>query len=387
MNLNRLQNVLLFLLVMVLAVSLAFCSSLSLMEYLRIFILGSAVALLFATFPRTFGASYTRKCVLGFSYAFILYALDPNTNSVIKFGATQNISNIYRLVTAILLLAALITWLIPVATRTIGVKKWCKQFSRTELYLLAALVSFGLIGMVLEVLFIHESAASFYNSLLRGTKIIDCSVVFLLITHAFNSSSHSTPGSWRYTILVIALLAFSAFISLIGGARAYSAYSSARKWKTKSGTVPGRERLLRVFSLNSEEAASLYEAGYAAGIKKWDKVHARLKRADKFKRDFVVEAEALAFIAENRYTAAISTLETLPIEYTIKSDISPGLNAITTQIKAGTEISSLPYLAGLLTLHTDRSKESRIFLDEFLISEPNHANATYFRSYNDSSVN
>jgi len=382
MNLTRIQNVLLILLVMVMAVSLAFCTSLSLMEYLRLFILGCAAALIFAAYPQTFGKSYTRKSILGCAYAFILYALDPNTNSTIKFGDVQSASIAYRLLTGIIIIAAVIIWLIPIATREIHIKEWGKQFSRIELYVIAILVSFGLVGMVLEMLFIDEGVSSFFSSVLRGTKIIECIMVFMLITHALDSKAGT--GNWRYTILVIALLSFCAFTSLVGGARAFAAYRTARltKWNT-SGKNVSREKLLRVFSLNSREAWTIYEAGYAAGKREWDLAHTRLKQAENYQRNSLVEAEALAYSAENQYAAAIRALESLPLQYTIHNDLAAGLKPITDKIKAGTEDASLSYLAGLLIMHQGRAEESHAFLDEFLSVVPNHANATFFRYHDD----
>lgn len=378
---TRLQNVLLILLVMLIGVSAAFCISLSLMEYLRIFILGIALALILAAFPRTFGRSYTRKCVLGGAFAFVLYALDPNTNSVLKFGSVQSMISGYRMLTFFILIPAVILWLLPLATSKITLREWQKQFTRTEIYLIAALVCFGIVTMILELLFVQEGATTMYNSVLRGTKIIDCVLLFMLVTHAF--ATQGGEGLWRYTVLVISFLIFCAFSSLVGGARVAAAYHTAR---LPGKTMPGadsatdtRERLLRVFSLNSREAWNVYAAGYAAGIRDWETAHVRLKATETFPRDSLKESEAQAFLKEKRYDAAIRILETLPLDYRFQGDVTAQLDALTDQLKKGAKDPSLLYLAGLLAMHAEREEESSTFFNEFLLLETNHANAVYFR--------
>jgi hypothetical protein len=381
MTLTRIQNVLLILLVMLIGVSAAFCISLSLMEYLRIFILGIALALIFAAFPRSFGRSYARKCVLAGAFVFVLYALDPNTNSILKFGSAQGMVSGYRMLSFLILLAAMVLWLLPLVIRKISFRDWRKQFTRTEIYLIAILVSFGIVTMVLELLFVQEGATTMYNSILRGTKIIDCVFLFLLVTHAFDTQG--SEGMWRYTVLIISFLIFCAFSSLVGGARAARAYHAARLPRKNTpqaaGTIDTREKLLRVFSLNSREAWNVYEAGYAAGMRDWKTVHARLKATETYPRDTLKESEAQAFLNEKQYAAAIRILETLPLDYRFEGSVTSYLDDITDEIKQGTKDPSLLYLAGLLSMHSSREGESRTFFNEFLSIETNHANAVYFR--------
>ncbi len=381
MTFTRIQNILMILLAVLLVVSCFFCFSLSLMEYLRIFILGVVVTIVFLSAPLTFSDQYIRRAFLAGAYVYLIYALDPNVNSVI---ASTTIS-LYRVISALLIYSAFLLWLLPVITSDTRFSAWRKNVTRIELYCIGIVCCISIVLLVLEILFTAEKIQTPLFTVLRGTKLLDGVVLYLLITRGLQSDNDFSTR--QYNIMVYGFLVFSAFATLAGGARAYEAYTLARipnanqfMLSVRRSPEDTRENVLRVFSLNSSEAALVYDAGYYAGRQEHKKSAELLSKAQDYPRDSLLEAALQSALEQQRYPAALRELEALPESFAFTRSFTQAISSISARLKQPEPDPSLYYIAGLLNLHAGSRAQASTFFDEYLHCVSNHANALYFKA-------
>ncbi len=386
MRRNRPENIVLWLLVGILVISLPFCFKLLLVEYVRLFILGTALALVCVTFPRAFQDSYYRMCFLAGAYAYTLWLLDPAVNGVAFFGQGAKAFNTYRILSLLILLAATVVWVFPLVTRKEAFAGFMSRFTQADGYVLVGICCVGLMFTVMESVRAMKGGGGLADGLMRGTKFIDCALAYLLVVRC--SQSNATAERRRVYTLAISFLAFCVFASLVGAGRAAAAYHVARippkmdvskglERRNKLKTL--RENLLRVFSLNSREALIVYEAGYRAGREEWEASLKQLEKKSPFPRLGVEEAALTAELASGRHREAVRRLEAMPASYIVGT--YPSQQFVTTVLDILRNASVKPemyYLAGLMAMHTGRNDEMEKYMTEFLSSAPNHANATYF---------
>jgi len=393
------ERIIMWLMVSLLAVSLLFCLNLLVVEYIRILILGMSLAILCVTFPGNFYKSHIRVSFIAGAYAYVLWLFDPAVNGVAFFDEGAKVFNFYRIVSLGILLTAAVIWLFPVATRKISFEEFKEKFTKNDIYVLIGILSVGVLLTLMEVTRAYSEKRSFAEAVLKGTKLIDCALVYILILRG-SLRGRSSEKKRVYTLLY-AFLIFCVFTSLVGAGQVAVAYYKVRipeKLEKSVGVTRAkrlaelRERLLRVFSLNSHEALIIYEAGYSAGQKQWKRSLEQLNKASKISRIAIEEEKIISEIKTGLYSKAIQRLEGMPINYRFASFYSDEIaSGLLKKLKSKEVEDSDYYLAGLLYMHLGNKDKAKEYFSEFLSSSSNNANALYFlyggnknklRSYN-----
>ena len=376
--------------VSLLAVSILFCLNLLVVEYIRILILGMALAIVCITYPGEFQKSHVRVGFIAAAYAYALWLFDPAVNGVAFFGEGARVINFYRIVSFSILLSATVIWLFPVATRKVSFKDFLFKFTQGDKYILIGILSIGVLLTLLEIVRAYNEKTSIIEAALKGTKLIDCALVYILIVRGIVTDRSFSEKKRIYTLLY-AFLFFSVFISLVGAGRAAVAYYRVRvpeKVMKATGItrqrrlIKLRERLLRIFSLNSHETLVIYEAGYAAGRKQWEASLEKLNEASKIPRSAIEEEKFIAEIKNGLYSKAIRRLEKMPLNHKFASFHSAEIITDLLEKLKSSKVDNIDYyLAGLFYLHLGNNKASKKYFEEFLSASSNSANALYF--YND----
>ena len=361
--------------------ALPFSLSLQLMEYLRVCVLGLALALLYATFARTFQKRYLCLSALAASYAYLLLLLDPATNTSKYVGEPPPVS-LFRAMTLAFLLTALLLWMLAAILKGYAQSSWYRQFRRADGYVLAIVGGMALVFTALDVVKATIEHRSVVHAVLGGTKYLDCLVAYFLI---LRGACVELPGlRIRVRILLFSVLVFCAGVTMVGGFRAVRTYYYVRlpeKDAEARQELSHRERLLRVFFLNSREAGLVYESGYSAGLKQWELAQQALQQVQRFPVLPLVEASVAQNLARGAFRAAAHTLESMPGYYQFSnSQLTQQILLLEEHIRTNSTEHMLFYLAGLLQLHTRATNAAAHCFDEFLADEPQHANAVYFRA-------
>jgi len=380
------EKVITWLMVSLLAVSLLFCLNLLVVEYIRILILGMTLAIVCVTFPGVFHKNHIRVGFIAGAYAYILWLFDPAVNGIAFFGEGAKVFNFYRIISLGILLTAIGIWLFPLAARKTSYKEFINKFSKGDMYVFISILSVGALLTLMEVVRAYNDKTSFVEAILKGTKLIDCALIYMLIV--CGSVENETSEKKRVYTLLYAFLIFSVFISLVGAGQVAVAYYKVRiprKLEKSLGTtrqrklIKLRDNLLRVFSLNSHEALVVYEAGYAAGQKKWKESLISLNNASKIPRLAIEEEKVIAEIKIGSYSKAIQRLEKMPLEYRFASFHSDEIvTGLLKKLKSKNVENADYYLAGLFYLHLGNQQKAKEYFEEFLLSSPNNANALYF---------
>jgi hypothetical protein len=367
------------------AVSLFFCLNLLLMEYLRLMILGMALACVYVTFPRSFACYFAGVCFLAVAYGYTYLMLDPSLNGISLMGEPVQAFNSYRVLTLGLLCVCALMVLQPYLLRQREFSELKAQFTPVDVRVLIALGSVTAIYTVLDALHAIQSHHSVVQALLRGTKGVDLALVYLLV----RSLTANPPYRRRHAnLLCYAFLAFCAFATLVGGIRATRAYNKSRfpqrideyLGSRRRGAMVGvREKLLRVFALSSRETRLVFEAGYHAGQADWEAAGRVLARSARFPRAGLDEVRMLAEISTGAYRAALSALEALPPDYEFSAFTRQRLREIKLPLHEPGDDAEVLYLAGLLALHDGDRDQMKALMDQYLETAPLHANALYFR--------
>jgi len=386
MKRTQLEKTIMWLMVSLLAVSLMFCLNLLIVEYIRILILGMALAIVCITYPGEFQKSYIRVCFIAGAYAYILWLFDPAINGAAFFGEGAKAFNFYRTVTFGILLIATVIWVFPLLTRKISYKVFTANFSQSDMYVFIGILSVGVMLTLMEIARAYTEQTSVAEAILKGTKLIDCALVYILIIRGTADNEFSEKK--RVYTLLYAFLFFCVFTSLVGAGRAAVAYYTVRispKLEESKGPtrrrrlLKMREKLLRVFSLNSHEALIVYEAGYAAGQKQWGESLKKLNTASKIPRLAIEEEKLMAEIKTGLYSKAIQRLEKMPKHYRFSSFNSDEIVAdLLAKLKSKNASFADYYLAGLFYMHLGNSKEANKYLAESISNFTNNANALYF---------
>jgi len=375
-----------WLMVSLLAVSLLFCLNLLIVEYIRILILGMALAILCVTFPHDFHKNHIRMSFIAGAYAYVLWLFDPAVNGIAFFGEGAKVFNFYRIVSVGILLAAMFIWLFPLITRKVSYKEFEGKFTKRDIYIFIGILSVGILLTLMEIIRAYNEKTSFGEAALKGTKLIDCALVYMLIIRG--AATNEISEKKRAYTLLYAFLIFCVFTSLVGAGRAAVAYYRVRipkKIEKSAGAIRTRrlvdlrERLLRIFSLNSHEALVVYEAGYAAGQKQWKKSLNKLNASSKIQRTAIEEEKLIAEIETGLYSKAIQRLERMPLDYKFASFHSDEIvKKLIKSLKRKEVEDSDYYLAGLFYMHLGKQNEARKYFTEFVSVSPNNANALYF---------
>lgn len=386
MKRTPLEKTIMWLMVSLLAISLLSCLNLLIVEYVRILILGMSLAIICITFPGEFQKNYVRVCFIAGSYAYILWLFDPAINGVAFFGEGAKAFNFYRVVSLGIILIATVLWILPLLARKISYKEFASKFTQNDMYVLIGILSVGVMLTLMEIARAYTEKTSVVEAILKGTKLIDCALVYILILRGTADNEFSEKK--RVYTLLYAFLFFSVFTSLVGAGRAAAAYYTVRTppklEKSKGPTrqrrlLQLREKLLRVFSLNSHEALIVYEAGYAAGQKQWGESLEKLNKASTIPRLAIEEEKLMAEIEMGLYSKALQRLEKMPKHYRFSFFKSDKIVAdLLTKLKSETASSADYYLAGLFYLHLGNRKEAEKYFTESLSNFTNNANALYF---------
>jgi len=380
------EKIIIWLIVSLLAVSLLFCLNLLIVEYIRILILGMSLAILCVTFPDDFYKSHIRVSFIAGAYAYVLWLFDPAVNGVAFFDEGAKVFNFYRIVSLGILLTTLTIWLFPVAKQEISVEKFKEKFTKNDIYVLIGILSVGVLLTLMEIIRAYSERKSFVEAILKGTKLIDCALVYILVLRG--SSVSETSEKKRVYTLLYAFLIFCVFTSLVGAGQAAVAYYRVRipvkleRTRNKSRIkrlTELREKLLRVFSLNSHEALVVYEAGYSAGQKKWRESLQQLNEASEISRIAIEEEKIVSEIEMGLYSEAIQRLEGMPLNYKFASFYSGEITeSLLKKLKNKEVKDSDYYLAGLLYMHLGKQNEAKKYFKEFISVSSNNANALYF---------
>ncbi|NLF40791.1 hypothetical protein GX586_15215 [bacterium] len=383
MTRRRSDNALAWLSVALLAVSLLFTWHLQLMEYVRIAVLGATVLFVFIALPRSFHKRFATRALLAGSCAYLLYLLDPAVNSVTLLDDEPQLTSLYRGVSFLFLMAGVLLWVTPRAMGDVdgGRHHWWTRFTRADAYVVVVVGGLAVSSMLLEVLRAVLQQKPALNPVLRGTKALDCLIVyFLLLRGAFHEPP---PARRRIRLVLLSFLIFCACATMVGGIRALRAYLYVRLPANAASLPPAladnRQRLMRVFSLNAQEAKLVYEAGYAAGRGEWTKAQERLTRARRFPTAPVEEALLDVLLNKGDLRGALAALDARPPGYRFASlAITSSADRVAAMLRGGTNDPALYYLTGRLLCALGQTNEACNYFADVVDTVPGHANATFF---------
>jgi len=287
------SNLITWLIVSLLAISLFFTFNLLVIEYIRILILGMSLAIITITFPGTFQKNHIRVCFIAGAYAYVLWLMDPAVNGAAFFGEGAKAMNFYRIITLIILITATFIWIFPRFAKKISFENFFANFTKNDIYTIVGILSVGVLYTLIEMAHAHAEKSSLANAILKSSKFVDCTLLYVILLHGLSINENAVKK--RIYTLLYAFLIFAVFTSLIGAGKAAAAYYSIRipkKLEKSTGAsrkrrlLKMREKLLKVFSLNSHETLIVYEAGYAAGQNQWHKSLELLKKASTYPKSF-----------------------------------------------------------------------------------------------------
>ena len=363
------QKVILFLFAAILLSCVAFCSKLLLTDYVQLMILGIIMSILYSTFAKKFGQNYFRMVYIGVAFSFLISIFDKP-----EFSFSLLVINV-------ILISAFFIWFSTLLSKNLTLKSFSKKFCKKDCYFLFVLLSLGLIFFGIEVAYNFREGKPIFSSNFFYVKFIDYAIIYLLIVKPFYSDEFKEK--FRVNFLIFSFLISVAIITITGSAKAFKAYSVVRQIPDFSKTLNDdsyREKLLRVFSLNSKEAFLLYEAGYNAGMKNFKAAKKLLDLTDTYERLTVQEAKLSTALIGKDFDTAINLLEGLPDNYKLKTEGIISNLFISNYIKDNQKLNEpkLHYLGGLLALHCKLPQPAKYYLSKFLQEYPNHANTIYF---------
>ena len=372
------------LLAALLVVSIPCAAHLLLAEYLRLFIVGIGVALVCVPRPEQFAAQPLRVCMLAAAVVYVLYALDPATNGAAALDAGVRAVNLYRVVSVVLLGAGAIGVVVNWMNRPRPLVRFRLLISETDRYALVLLLCGGAVLAALQVVQAVNEHTSVADAALRGSKCVDWIAAYLLVLVVVRDGAAGQMA--RIRALVLGVLALCIAASLLGGVQATRAYLLVRMPPDLATTdaaraeivVGQRERLLRVFSLNSDEALLMYEAGYYTGLDDNARRGVRMNRAtDTYPRYTVQDVETAHLISVGDYRGAIRTLEALPRFHHLSGFTRTHLDDLSACLARANGDPAVHYLLGLLAMHEDDGVTATNEFHLFLAAVSNHANAVH----------
>ncbi len=280
-----------------------------------------------------------------------------------------------------ILIFALIIWISPLLFKKISFKSFFHNYNKRDGYFLLIISSISLIFFGIETAYNIREGKPIFSGNFFYIKYVDYTIIYLLIIRPVYPER--IAKKLRVKFLVFSFLISIAIITITGAAKAAKAYSVVRAAPEFTQDLDKnnyREKLLRVFSLNSSEAFLLYEAGYNAGIRRWQDSKDLLDLTDPYERLTVQEAKLNTALAGKDFDTAINLLEGLPDDYKFKNGVVISRLFLNSYAKTKEKLSEpkLHYLGGLLSLHCNLPKSSEYYLTEFLQYYPQHANAVYF---------
>jgi len=327
------------------------------------------MAILYALYISNFEQNYFRMFFIAAAYAFL-----------VSFFEKPELNFVRLLISAVLTLA-LAAWLIPLLLKKTTFKSFFRYFNKIDGYFFIIILSLILIFLSIQIAFNFREGLPLLKGSFLCLKYFDYALLYLLIVKPVCLESFSEQS--RVKFLVFSFLVSIVVITLTGAAKAFKAYSFVRATPDFTNSLDKnnyREKLLRVFSLNSREAFLLYEAGYKAGMKNWKESRELLDATDSYERFTVQEAKINTAIADSDFDSAIKLLERLPESYKFKNGnvISQLFVKAFSEDKAKLRIPKLQYLGGLLSIHCSLPQKPEEYLAEFLRYYPSHANAVFF---------
>jgi len=369
MLLKHSQRITLFLLATVLLACVVFGTKLLLTDYIQLMIFGIVMSVLYIAFASSFGQNYFRMLYVGTAFSFLVSIFDKPDFAFIRFCLTA------------ILIFALIIWISPLLLKKVTFNSFFQNYDKRDGYFLLIISSIGLIFFGIETAYNISEGKPIFSGNFFYIKYVNYTIIYLLIIRPVYPEK--IIEKLRVKFLVFAFLISIAIITITGAAKATKAYLVVRATPEFTRDLDKnnyREKLLRVFSLNSKEAFLLYEAGYNAGIQRWQNSKDLLDLTDPYERLTVQEAKLTTALASKDFDTAINLLEGLPDDYEFKSGavISRLFLNIYTGSKEKLNEPKLHYLGGLLALHCNLPKNSEYYLTEFLQYYPDHANAVYF---------
>ena len=327
------------------------------------------MSILYVAFASNFGQNYFRMFYIGAAFSFLISIFDKSDFVFVRFFLTA------------ILIFALIIWISPLLLKKVSFKTFFQNYNKRDGYFLLIISSISLISFAIEATYNIREGKPIFSGNFFYIKYIDYTIIYLLIIRPVCVEKFSEK--FRIKFLVFSFLISIAIITIFGSAKAAKAYSVVRAapgFSQELNKNNYREKLLRVFSLNSREAFLLYEAGYNAGIRRWQDSKNLLDLTDPYERLTVQEAKLTTVLASKNFDTAINLLEGLPDDYKFKNGTVISKLFLNSYAGPKEKLSEpkLHYLGGLLALHCNLPKSSEYYLNEFLKYCPQHANAVYF---------
>lgn len=395
---SRIQNFIICMYCGLLFVSLFFAPSMHVFEFVQFAILGAAILTVFILAPAQFSRSWLRVSILTLGLGYILYMCDPAVNGDFFFtGERAPVFNLYRIISSgILLITALVTG-IALLRKEDGRTQFATQWKKYNMYVAGVIIGLMVATIALELLSLSKTNITWVYAVLRGTKYIDYFLIYVIVISAFPPETEDAGKQTRVHILLYMFLSACAFVTLIGAGKATQAYSYVRipefeshakkkRW-FPNDTSEMRQKLLRVFSLNSREALLIYEAGYHAGKKELEKSQKALQKADPFSRYSLEEKRVEQYISTGVIEPTIPLLDSFPSDYTFASYTTQELVYAVQDILSSPPVPNYAYYAaGVLSLRCGVYTQSQIYLSGYLQTYSNHANAVYFYHYHNTNA-
>ena len=363
------QRITLFLVSAVLLTCVIFGAKLWLTDYIQLMIFGIIMSILYVAFASNFEKYYFRMLYVGCAFSFLVSIFDKLDFVFIRFGLTA------------VLIFALIIWISPLLFKKISFKSFFQDYEKRDGYFLLIISITSLIFFSIETAYNIREGKPIFSGNFFYLKYVNYTIIYLLIIRPVYPEKFSEK--FRVKFLVFSFLIAIAIITITGTtkvAKAYSVVRAAPEFYQGLEKNNYREKLLRVFSLNSREAFLLYEAGYNAGIQRWQDSKNLLDLTDPYERLTVQEAKLNTALAAKDFDTAINLLEGLPKGYKFKNGTVISKLFLNSYVETKEKLiePKLHYLGGLLALHCNLPKSPEYYLTEFLQYYPQHANAVYF---------
>lgn len=390
MTLARLQNIVITLFVVLALVSLRYCAYVQLLDYMRFFVLGMTILLVYVTMTARFSTSYFCLALLAAGYAYLIYLCDGAVNGSIFFTHIRApVFNTYRVISLVLLFGATIAMIITIVPDADRRTQFMAAWRKRDMYVAITLAALMAATVALEILQTDTLKSSIYEAFLRGTKWIDYFLVYILVVTAFSPETEKDTPTHRVRLLLFVLLGTCGFVSMVAAGKASAAYVGTRvpHFPTErrlnlwfpSFPEEVREKFLSVFSLNSREALLIYEAGYRAGKQEHEEAQEILQRVQRIGRPTLTEKQIEIYVAQGDFSALIPVLDSFPFDYTFSPDTMQKLLPAIQQYVSSPPVSTpLLYVAGILAHRSGHADDAQAYLTAFLHTHTNHANALFF---------
>ncbi len=363
------QKITFFLLAAVLLTCTIFGTRLLLTDYIQLMIFGIIMSILYVAFTNNFEQNYFRMLYIGIAFSFLVSIFDKPELSFIHFFLTA------------ILIFALMIWISPLLLKKTSLKSFFRSYNKRDVYFLLIILSISLIFFGIKTAYNIREGKPLCSKDFLCIKYLNYAIIYLLIVKPV--CPEISPEKFRVKFMIFSFLVSIAVITIIGSTKALKAYSVVRATPEFTQTLNEnnyREKLLRVFSINSQEAFLLYKAGYNAGMQNWKQSLELLDSTDSYERLTVQEAKLNTAIAGKDFDAAINLLERLPDNYKFENSsvISQLFLNAYAESKGKFNEPKLHYLGGLLSFHCSLPRKSEDYLTEFLHYYPQHANAVFF---------